>query len=256
MLITYKDVYNIISEKQYSTEYVLHSGLKAPLLIYWKSTWQVILSIEHDVAGSKILRVTTRSIMNGMMYAENADQFESYRNKLKTFYLGRPRNQRIDRLVYMLTDQLVLDYRRNHLQTSLGIRPAKLSMFEKKTKDITDSIYKQVAIYMIRKINEQISLKVIPVEVTEVVFTKSSIIIRPVEVENKQENGPQVSVVLAEQPDIVEYLKEKTLKQKKIIMNLIERKASEISYDNLAEMEDFHVYLAGITSVVEKTLFP
>lgn len=81
---------------------------------------------------------------------------ESYHNKLKTFYLGRSRSHRIDRLIYMLSDNLVLDYRRDHIQTSLGIQPAKLSLFEKERRNIADGIEKQVAISMITKVNEQV----------------------------------------------------------------------------------------------------
>lgn len=57
----------------------------------------------------------------------------------------------------MLSGSLVLDYRRDHLQTSLGIQPAKLSSFEKERKDIADSIEKDIAISMIQKINEQVT---------------------------------------------------------------------------------------------------
>lgn len=59
---------------------------------------------------------------------------ESYHNRLKTFYLGRSRNLRVDRLVYMLTEIVSLDYRQDALAVFLGIKTITLTANEKKKK--------------------------------------------------------------------------------------------------------------------------
>lgn len=79
---------------------------------------------------------------------------ESYHNKLKTIYLGRSRNLRVDRLVYMLSQIVILDYRQEALQTLIGIRPVALNAREKKRKSTADSIDIQEASLMITTVSD------------------------------------------------------------------------------------------------------
>ncbi|CAO3621767.1 unnamed protein product [Mucor hiemalis] len=90
----------------------------------------------------------------------------------------------------------------------------------------------------------------------KVAFTKQAILVRAPELPIPEETTTNTALVLADRPDLVEDLKEKTLKQQKLISDILQRKASEITYVDLASVEDFHSQLAKITSFVEKELFP
>lgn len=58
---------------------------------------------------------------NAVFHTNNL--IESYHNQLKRFYLGRSRNHRVDRIIYLLSQVVALDYRQEALQLSLGVRP-------------------------------------------------------------------------------------------------------------------------------------
>ncbi|KAI9267490.1 hypothetical protein EDC94DRAFT_514769, partial [Helicostylum pulchrum] len=47
---------------------------------------------------------------------------ESCRNRLNAYYLGEPRNLRADRLLYMLSQIVILDYRQEALRVQLGFQ--------------------------------------------------------------------------------------------------------------------------------------
>ncbi|CAO3614020.1 unnamed protein product [Mucor hiemalis] len=78
----------------------------------------------------------------------------------------------------------------------------------------------------------------------EVVFTKQAILVRTPEFPIAEKTTTNTALVLADRPDLVEDLKEKTLKQQKLISDLLHRKASEITYVDLASVEDFHSQLS------------
>ncbi|KAL9558768.1 hypothetical protein MBANPS3_000755, partial [Mucor bainieri] len=60
---------------------------------------------------------------------------ESYHNQLKTYYLGRVRSLRVDRLVYLLSSVVTLDYQQESVRVKFGIQSSRLSKAEeKKTK--------------------------------------------------------------------------------------------------------------------------
>ncbi|KAI7855669.1 hypothetical protein BDC45DRAFT_86332 [Circinella umbellata] len=61
---------------------------------------------------------------------------ESWHNRLKTFYLGKARNHRVDRIIYILTDKVELDFRKDALQVKRGIIPVWLSAKERKRRQI------------------------------------------------------------------------------------------------------------------------
>jgi len=52
---------------------------------------------------------------------------ESYHNQLKSFYLTRGHNHRVDRVVYTLVHLVVCDYRSEHLQVELGLKDMPLT---------------------------------------------------------------------------------------------------------------------------------
>jgi hypothetical protein len=80
---------------------------------------------------------------------------ESYHNKLKTFYLGRSRNHRVDRIVYMLSKIVTLDYRRDETQVLFGIKPAYLSGFEQERKRIADRLPLHIADLMVQETDDE-----------------------------------------------------------------------------------------------------
>lgn len=96
----------------------------------------------------------------------------------------------------------------------------------------------------------------------EVAFTKRSVIIQPAtyipntehEVEPVEPVGD--ALVLADNPDLVKDMKEKSEKQLKLLHDMIKRKMNALSYDNLDEIEEFHLEIARTTSSLEKRLFP
>ena len=59
---------------------------------------------------------------------------ESYHNQLKTNYLGRSRSLRVDRLVYLLSQVLSLDYRQENVKAMFGFASIRLTKEEEKRK--------------------------------------------------------------------------------------------------------------------------
>jgi hypothetical protein len=74
---------------------------------------------------------------------------ESYHNQLKTFYFGRTRNSRVDRIIYILSQVVINDYRQEALQVQFGIKAFHLTKKEKKSKKLAYDIDIDNAIYMI-----------------------------------------------------------------------------------------------------------
>ncbi|KAI7869244.1 hypothetical protein BDF14DRAFT_1723092, partial [Spinellus fusiger] len=75
---------------------------------------------------------------------------ESYHNQLKSFYLTRPRNKRVDRVVYTLSKLVVCDYRTEHAQVELGIREMRLIIAEMARRKVAESIDTTTAHSMVR----------------------------------------------------------------------------------------------------------
>ncbi|OAD72687.1 hypothetical protein PHYBLDRAFT_73092 [Phycomyces blakesleeanus NRRL 1555(-)] len=61
-----------------------------------------------------------KRIMAATFHTNNL--IESYYNQLKTFYLGRARSLRVDRLIYLLAKVLTLDYRQENVKTLYGFQ--------------------------------------------------------------------------------------------------------------------------------------
>ncbi|SAM09809.1 hypothetical protein [Absidia glauca] len=63
---------------------------------------------------------------------------KSYHHVLKGKYLGKSRNLRVDRLVYILATQLTSDYRWDTVKVTYGAAPATLRRHEEETKKMVD----------------------------------------------------------------------------------------------------------------------
>lgn len=59
---------------------------------------------------------------------------ESYHNQLKSCYFGRRKNCRVDRVVYLLSQVVINDYRQDALRVHLGTKNLFLSKIEKNVK--------------------------------------------------------------------------------------------------------------------------
>ncbi|KAG1052337.1 hypothetical protein G6F43_005510 [Rhizopus delemar] len=79
---------------------------------------------------------------------------ESYHNQIKSFYLGRSRNLRVDHMLYLLTKVILVDYRQDSIITYYGFQDAKLTAFEEKKRAKAYEINFDIACSMIEKIDE------------------------------------------------------------------------------------------------------
>lgn len=79
---------------------------------------------------------------------------ESYHNQLKSFYLTRSRNKRVDRVVYTLVNVVLCDYRTEHVQVELGLKAMPLTKEQAKRKRLADEVDLIVAQSMISTITE------------------------------------------------------------------------------------------------------
>ncbi|CAO3645158.1 unnamed protein product [Mucor hiemalis] len=74
---------------------------------------------------------------------------ESYHNQLKSFYLTRSRNKRVDRVVYTLVHVVLCDYRTEHVQVEFGLKAMPLTIEQAKRKKKADAIDLSVAQSMV-----------------------------------------------------------------------------------------------------------
>lgn len=68
------------------------------------------------------------------------NMIESYHNQLKSFYLTRSRNKRVDRVVYTLVHLVVCDYRSEHVQVEFGLKDMPLNAAQSKRKREADRL--------------------------------------------------------------------------------------------------------------------
>ncbi|KAI9333514.1 hypothetical protein BD770DRAFT_449164 [Pilaira anomala] len=64
------------------------------------------------------------------------------------------------------------------------------------------------------------------------------------------------TLVWLRDPNLVEDLKWKSEKQLKLLYDMIKRKMDTLCYENMEEIEEFHLEIARTTSSLEKILFP
>lgn len=79
---------------------------------------------------------------------------ESYHNQLKSLYFGRRKNSRVDRVIYLLSNVVLNDYRQEALRIHYGAKLFYLSPHEKKRKETADAIDIDVAVRMITEDHE------------------------------------------------------------------------------------------------------
>lgn len=82
---------------------------------------------------------------------------ESYHNQLKTFWLGRRRNRRVDRLVHTLSHAVISNYRRNAIQAMFSISAVELNAKEKASKSRADEVSDDNGVRMISEDQEGVS---------------------------------------------------------------------------------------------------
>ncbi|SAM03055.1 hypothetical protein [Absidia glauca] len=81
---------------------------------------------------------------------------ESYHNQLKTLYLGRKRQNRMDRTIYILSQVMIADYRLEALQVFHKIKQFSLTRSEKMAKNQAEEVDENTAYSIIVKINEEL----------------------------------------------------------------------------------------------------
>ncbi|SAM06207.1 hypothetical protein [Absidia glauca] len=157
------------------------------LLCHWhiKRAWDG--HIKRDVKGAdkyqtKAIRDGVRLSIDAMMNTSSAHEFEvswtafndkkelwskafrqdapfhtnnlieSYHNQLKTLYLGRKRQNRMDRTIYILSQVMIADYRLEAAQVFYKVKAFNLTKNEKMAKNRAEEIDDNVAYMMIAKI--------------------------------------------------------------------------------------------------------
>ncbi|KAL9540247.1 hypothetical protein MBANPS3_009795 [Mucor bainieri] len=151
------------------------------LLCHWhiKRAWEVNLKKHIKVAGSKQegdrLRDYCRLLLDRMMHGADEDSstkislitscllitfytnnnlIESYHNQLKTYYFGRARSLRVDRLVYLLSVVVTLDYQQDRARIKFGIQSSRLSKTEEKRQRLAYQIEYDIAAAMMELVDD------------------------------------------------------------------------------------------------------
>lgn len=81
---------------------------------------------------------------------------ESFHNNLKSNYLGRSRNVRVDKIVYLLSHVVIIDYRQDALRVQIGLKKIHLSPQEEQRKEKADDIDIDEAVYMVTELNDNV----------------------------------------------------------------------------------------------------
>ncbi|KAL0077596.1 hypothetical protein J3Q64DRAFT_1613443, partial [Phycomyces blakesleeanus] len=79
---------------------------------------------------------------------------ESYHNQLKTFYLGRARSLRVDRLIYLLAKVLTLDYRQEKVKTLYEFQSVRLTYKEEQKRQNVYMLDRSTAMKMVEKLSD------------------------------------------------------------------------------------------------------
>ncbi|ORE22208.1 hypothetical protein BCV71DRAFT_165197, partial [Rhizopus microsporus] len=87
------------------------------------------------------------------------NMIESYHNQLKTFYLGHSRSLRVDRLVYLLSQVVALDYWQDTIKAAHDFGGFRLTANEEKKGRAAYCIDYDVACSMIEQLEENMDTK-------------------------------------------------------------------------------------------------
>ncbi|KAL0582105.1 hypothetical protein ABG067_008213, partial [Albugo candida] len=79
---------------------------------------------------------------------------ESYHNQLKSFYIGRSRQLRVDYLIYLLSSVVIADYRLESIKSMYGVKEINLTMDEEKKKKKAFELDYDIANAMVEQIDE------------------------------------------------------------------------------------------------------
>ena len=115
------------------TTFISEFSLNTTFINQFNNTW-----IERKDLWSKAWRKNATFNTNNLV--------ESYHNQLKTNYLGRARSLRVDRLVYLLSQVLAVDYRQDNVRVLLGITSMSLSRDEQIKKQRALSVPMEEAV--------------------------------------------------------------------------------------------------------------
>ncbi|GAA5798440.1 hypothetical protein HPULCUR_003843 [Helicostylum pulchrum] len=123
------------------------------LLCHWhvKRTWETNIKKEIKIANATH-QTTSLQEQDGTFHTNNL--IETYHNKLKTYYLGRSRNFRVDHLLYMRSQIVVLDYRQEALKVQLGFQNITLNAGEKRRKLLADAVDIQTGSLMVSSVKQ------------------------------------------------------------------------------------------------------
>ncbi|PHZ13386.1 uncharacterized protein RHIMIDRAFT_291131 [Rhizopus microsporus ATCC 52813] len=162
-------------------------GFVQTLLCHWhiKRAWETHVKrgvkISRPTHDTKLVRDRVCANLNSMMYSETPKAFdlarqlflaenkefenasfhtnnliESYHNQLKTFYLGRSRSLRVDCLVYLLFQVVVLDYLQDTIEAVHGFGGFRLRANEEKKRRAAYCIDYHVACSIVDQLEESV----------------------------------------------------------------------------------------------------
>ena len=87
---------------------------------------------------------------------------------MKSFYIGRARQLRVDYLIYLLSSVVIADYRLDALKSMYGVKDINLTMDEERRKKKAFQLDYDIANAMIEQIDEVVSTKIISVQFEDV----------------------------------------------------------------------------------------
>ncbi|KAL0088988.1 hypothetical protein J3Q64DRAFT_1697258 [Phycomyces blakesleeanus] len=104
---------------------------------------------------------TTTSVAYDTLYNEllaatfhTNNLIESYHNQLKTFYLGRARSLRVDRLIYLLAKVLTLNYRQENVKMLYRFQSVCLTRQEEQKRRNIYMLDSNTAMEMVEKLSD------------------------------------------------------------------------------------------------------
>ncbi|KAL0077471.1 hypothetical protein J3Q64DRAFT_1702862 [Phycomyces blakesleeanus] len=136
------------------------------------SEWQKEIKVQNSTYAFNIACNSVCAVLSNIMHATTSVAYdilyneflaatfhtnnliESYHNQLKTFYLGRTRSLRVDRLIYLLAKVFTLDYRQENGKTLYGFQSVRLICQEEQKRRNTYMLDSNAAIEMVKKLND------------------------------------------------------------------------------------------------------
>ncbi|SAM04762.1 hypothetical protein [Absidia glauca] len=114
-----------------------------------------IAAIRQIKGGDKFETKALRDGVRDARFHTNS-LIESYHNQLKTLYLARKRQNRMDRTIYILSQVMIADYRLEAVQVFYKIKQFSPTRSEKMAKNRAEEVDENTAYLIIVKINEEL----------------------------------------------------------------------------------------------------